>query len=210
MPPKARKTKAGAPPPPADGKDGVPAEPEKSPKIRRKVAKKIPAPAALAALKTIAADFQTLREHKEAAVLRAPIRHDSEGVVSPAKNRALFAYEDALLKLLERLDAVEHENIGAIREARKNHIKNIQARLKVLDAVKRGEHVEIPAPVTPAKSSPSRAAHALKTKATAAVDGGLAQASSTTTSKWALWAIAGAIGAVGAYFAYQASLTGAE
>ncbi|KAJ3176180.1 hypothetical protein HDU87_005395 [Geranomyces variabilis] len=135
-----------------------PAAKPETPRTIRKRKANVPAPAALAVLRAVQQDFQALRLKHEAKVLRTAIRLDSDGVPTPSRNRALFAYEDALLKLLERLDGVQPENIGAIREARKNNIKNIQDRLAVLDRVKKGETVEVPADLLdplPASASPA-------------------------------------------------------
>ncbi|KAI8586726.1 hypothetical protein BDZ88DRAFT_427900 [Geranomyces variabilis] len=143
-----------------------PAAKPETPRTIRKRKANIPAPAALAVLRAVQQDFQALRLKHEAKVLRTAIRLDSDGVPTPSRNRALFAYEDALLKLLERLDAVHPENIGAIREARKNNIKNIQDRLAVLDRVKKGETVEVPAdlldPPSAAAAGPAVAVTAAK------------------------------------------------
>ncbi|KAJ3158036.1 hypothetical protein HDU89_000419 [Geranomyces variabilis] len=135
-----------------------PAAKPETPRTIRKRKANIPAPAALAVLRAVQQDFQALRLKHEAKVLRTAIRLDSDGVPTPSRNRALFAYEDALLKLLERLDAVHPENIGAIREARKNNIKNIQDRLAVLDRVKKGETVEVPADLLDPPSAAAAAA----------------------------------------------------
>ncbi|KAJ3156746.1 hypothetical protein HDU86_003512 [Geranomyces michiganensis] len=140
------------------------AKPE-SPRTIRKRKANIPAPAALAVLRAVQQDFQALRAKHEAKVLQTAIRYDSDGIPTPSRNRALFAYEDALLKLLERLDAVHPENIGAIREARKNNIKTIQDRLAVLDRVKKGETVEVPADLldpVEKTTSPTKAVAAAK------------------------------------------------
>ncbi|KAI8920393.1 hypothetical protein DFJ77DRAFT_452436 [Powellomyces hirtus] len=141
----AKQAGEGKTPPPEDVAAAASSDEKASPRTIRKRKPNVPAPAALAVLRSVQSDFQTLRFKHELRVLQTPIVLDpTNGVAAAPKNKVLFAYEEQLLKLLERLDALEHEGVGAVREARKNMIRNVQDRLKVLDRVKKGEKVEVP------------------------------------------------------------------
>lgn len=124
---------------------GTNEETPKTPRRKRILKPKVPAPRALALLREVQDDLRALKEKKEPSVLRTRLRYDEDGALPPAKNRALFSYEEALLKLLERLDALDTEGVAAVRNARRSAIESVQARLAIIDAFKRGEPFEVEA-----------------------------------------------------------------
>ncbi|KAI8821621.1 uncharacterized protein EV422DRAFT_526306 [Fimicolochytrium jonesii] len=149
VPSKRRQARAAAKagrPPPGTEEPGSEAssEAEQSPKVIRKRKPKIPAPGALAVLKSVHQDLLEVRAKHEYQALTTKLHFEEDGSVAHGKNKTLAAYEEALLALLERLDALQAEGIPAVREARKNAIKAVQERLQTLDAYKRGEPVEVP------------------------------------------------------------------
>ncbi|KAI9101267.1 hypothetical protein DFS34DRAFT_648147 [Phlyctochytrium arcticum] len=145
-----------APSPVPEPEQAAPDSPSGSQSFRRRTKRpNIPAPAALNALREVLVDFKKLRRDKEAKVLTTPLRFEEAAgeaaadvtyqvkSLLPNKNKLFFAYEDSLLKIMERLDAIDTQGVGPVREARKNAIASVQGRLHVLDAYKRGEKVEV-------------------------------------------------------------------
>ncbi|KAI9003556.1 hypothetical protein BC832DRAFT_82516 [Gaertneriomyces semiglobifer] len=141
-PKSARKKQAQQQVSSADAQDGEASTPpqKETPKFAKRVKRpNIPAPAALTALKGVLAELRNLEDTREPVVLSTPLRRDPDGNLVHEKNRALFGYEEALLKLLERLDALDTQGIDAVREARRNAVDAVHKRLEVLDSYKRGE-----------------------------------------------------------------------
>ncbi|KND01838.1 uncharacterized protein SPPG_03628 [Spizellomyces punctatus DAOM BR117] len=146
MPPKTRSkpgSKSGKGPQPTASNDAPETPDQQSTPIRRRKRPNIPAPVALKTLRSVLSDLRTLRETREPTVLRTPLVRDATGALIPDKNKALVGYEEALVGLLERLDAVDTQGVSAVRDARKNAIQAVQDRLAVLDAYKRGEAVPV-------------------------------------------------------------------
>ncbi|OAJ45291.1 hypothetical protein BDEG_28441 [Batrachochytrium dendrobatidis JEL423] len=100
-------------------------------------------------IKAVATQLTELVETDEAAILashpivtESPIDHPSDatdlrnhaiGKILPEYNKRLFVYEDALLKLLLRLDSIDLKGIQQLREVRKTCIRSVQSHLTALD-----------------------------------------------------------------------------
>ncbi|KAJ3042337.1 hypothetical protein HDV00_007471 [Rhizophlyctis rosea] len=94
----------------------------------------------LAILNEVAAGLDTLITTQREAALSTTLKFNKSGTIALGvkENMPLLGYEEQLVKLMIRVDAVESGGVESVRERRKEVVRRIQGELDGVDRRKRG------------------------------------------------------------------------
>ncbi|KAJ3009552.1 hypothetical protein HKX48_007874 [Thoreauomyces humboldtii] len=96
----------------------------------------------LLALHRITEDLSATSATLSEFALSTPVVLTPAGTCLPQDNKPIAAYEETLLQLLIRADAIESEGVRCVRDSRKEVVAAITKRLDEIDAVKKAAMAE--------------------------------------------------------------------